>query len=105
MPYLVIAAIYLCGLASYSVDIVNKNIKNDQNKTCYKSDNDLFLDGDYILLDNEYTCITDNIYYSSDKESIYTSYIKSIRWCIFYTQIKENNYKHSIFSRPPPYLL
>jgi len=104
VPYLVIAAIYFCGLASYSVDVVNKHIKNDQNKTSYNGEYDLSVNADYHLLSIDTNSSTQNNAYISDKEHIYTTYINTVFWHLFKPDIKENNCSFSLFSRPPPYL-
>lgn len=102
-PYLVIAAIYFCGLASYSVDIVNRHINGNQDNTSNIGEYEFLSNVDYhiIVVNKNHASKSINI---QDKEYIYTTYIKTIWNGISKPDFKENNYSFSIFSRPPPYL-
>lgn len=101
IPYLIIAAIYFCGLASYSVDIVNSQISDNKNKSEYNSEYEFSLNSDnyFIKIDNS----TQNIVICN-KEHFYTTYISTVFWQFFKPDSKKNYYSFFIFSRPPPYL-
>jgi hypothetical protein len=103
VPYLVIAAIYFCGLASYSVDIVNRHISDNQSKAEYTGEYDLSIDAGYLHFNIDKNSSTQSINIT-DKEYIYTTYINAVFWHTFKPDFEKNYYYFSIFSRPPPYL-
>lgn len=103
VPYLVVAAIYFCGLATYSVDIVNSHISDNNCKTEYS-------EGHSSLLHSDYQDINDNNKYFgqkiniTDKEYIYTTFRNTFFWLLYQQHINNHNYSLSLCSRPPPYL-
>ncbi len=104
VPYLVIAVIYFCGLASYSVGIVNKHTENNQDNTSCYGEYDVSIKADLHLLDIDENSITQNNALPANKEYIYTTYTNSVFWFLFKLDFKKSIYSFSGFSRPPPYL-
>ena len=105
IPYLIIAAIYFCGLASYSIDRINKHIEDKHDNTYYYGEYDISLNTDLHLLNIDTNSFTHSNILVTDKEYLYTTYTDSVFWFLQKPDFKKSIYSFSIFSRPPPYLL
>lgn len=102
VPYLVIAAIYFCGLASYSVDIVNKHITKDQSKTSFCEANQLSVAANYAVIEFQDNLSIEKSNLSKAEQTF--SIVDEVYWHITDPWIEDNGHGFSLFSRPPPYL-
>lgn len=102
VPYLVIAAIYFCGLASYSVDSVNKHIIKDQNKTSLYEADQLSIAANYAVIEFQDNFSTEKDYLSKAEKTY--SIVNEVYWHITDNWTEDSGHSFSLFSRPPPYL-
>lgn len=102
IPYLVIAAIYFCGLASYSIDLVNTHISNDQEETYLHNDNNAELAVKYVTSTHSNTVSINKLEYLNF--NFHNTRGDKVLWDIFKTGKELQAHSYALFSRPPPYL-
>lgn len=102
LPYIVIAAIYFCGLASYSVEIVNTHLSNKQDSTYFSEDYGVQISTDEI---NQDICYNLSIYrkHSPENKTV-THEVENLYMYVVKSGKELNGYYYKLFSRPPPYL-
>ncbi len=102
LPYLIIAAIYLCGLASYSAGLANTHLANKQNGAYFCNDFGTHISSNeiyqYVYIKHSIykSIINDNDFITQNVENLYVHFIKSEK--------ASKGYYYILFSRPPPHL-